>query len=56
VVLAAVAASQAGGNRLTFLSADADGWPRLMYEKLGFEAVGELCLLRRPPLPAPRRR
>lgn len=31
---------------LTFLTA---GWPRLMNAKLGFEAVGELHVLRRPP-------
>jgi ribosomal protein S18 acetylase RimI-like enzyme len=49
VVLAALAASRAAGNEITFLSADAEDWPRLMYEKLGFAKVGELAVLRRRP-------
>jgi len=40
LVLHAVAESQAAGNNLTFLVADADDWPRRLYEKLGFETVG----------------
>jgi ribosomal protein S18 acetylase RimI-like enzyme len=40
LVLRAVAESQAAGNDLTFLVADADDWPRQLYEKLGFETVG----------------
>lgn len=46
-ILAAVGASQEAGHRVTFLSADADDWPRLMYEKLGFEAGGRMYVLRR---------
>jgi GNAT superfamily N-acetyltransferase len=46
-ILAAVAASQEAGHRVTFLSADADDWPRLMYEKLGFEPGGRMHVLRR---------
>jgi ribosomal protein S18 acetylase RimI-like enzyme len=46
-VLAAIAASQEAGHRVTFLSAEADDWPRLMYEKLGFETLGAMHVLRR---------
>ena len=49
VTLTALAASRAAGHELTFLSADAEDWPRLMYEKLGFAKVGELAVLRRRP-------
>lgn len=47
VVLAAATASQQAGHRLTFLSADAEDWPRLMYEKVGFETCGTMQVLRR---------
>jgi ribosomal protein S18 acetylase RimI-like enzyme len=40
LVLNAVAESQAAGNDLTFLVADADDWPQRLYERLGFETVG----------------
>jgi ribosomal protein S18 acetylase RimI-like enzyme len=40
LVLHAVAESQAAGNNLTFLVADADDWPQQLYERLGFETVG----------------
>jgi ribosomal protein S18 acetylase RimI-like enzyme len=40
VVCAAVAASRAGGDELTFLSCDADGWVAGFYGRLGFEPVG----------------
>lgn len=46
VVLAALAASQAAGHELTFIAADAEDWPRLLYNKLGFRKVGENHLLR----------
>jgi GNAT superfamily N-acetyltransferase len=46
-ILAAAAASQEAGHRMTFLGADADDWPRLMYEKLGFEPCGTMHVLRR---------
>jgi len=48
-IRAALATSQAAGHRLTFIVADADDWPRLMYEKLGFEPCGVLHVLRRTP-------
>lgn len=46
-ILAAIAASQEAGHRVTFLGADANDWPRLMYEKLGFETCGTMHVLRR---------
>ena len=49
VIRGAVAASRAVGHRHTFIVADADDWPRLLYEKLGFEACGVLHILRKPP-------
>jgi ribosomal protein S18 acetylase RimI-like enzyme len=48
-IRAAVAASRAAGHGHTFIVADADDWPRRLYEKLGFEACGVLHVLRRPP-------
>ena len=39
LVLHAAAESQAAGNDVTFLVADADDWPQRLYEKLGFETV-----------------
>jgi ribosomal protein S18 acetylase RimI-like enzyme len=41
LVLRGVAESHAAGNDLTFLVADADDWPQQLYEKLGFETVGQ---------------
>ena len=49
VVLAAVAASRAAGNEITFLSALAEDWPRHLYAKLGFVARAEVRVLRRTP-------
>ncbi|HKO37290.1 MAG TPA: GNAT family N-acetyltransferase [Solirubrobacterales bacterium] len=46
-VLAAARASREAGHRVTFLSAEADDWPRRMYEKLGFEPGGTMHVLRR---------
>ena len=48
-VLAAVDASLAEGNALTFLLADADDWPRLLYERLGFETSGRRWRFQRLP-------
>jgi hypothetical protein len=39
-VLRGVAESEAAGNDLTFLVADANDWPQRLYEKLGFETDG----------------
>ncbi|HEX3239062.1 MAG TPA: GNAT family N-acetyltransferase [Solirubrobacterales bacterium] len=49
VVRAALDAAQALAPELTFLCADADDWPQLFYAKLGFEAVGDVHILRRKP-------
>jgi len=40
LVLHGVAESHAAGNEITFLVADADDWPQLLYERLGFEIAG----------------
>jgi GNAT superfamily N-acetyltransferase len=49
VIGAAIAASRAASHRHTFIVADADDWPRLLYEKLGFESCGVLHVFRRAP-------
>jgi ribosomal protein S18 acetylase RimI-like enzyme len=49
VIRAAIAASREAGHRHTFIVADADDWPRLLYEKLGFEACGVLHVFRKAP-------
>lgn len=49
VIGAAIAASREAGHRHTFIVADADDWPRQLYEKLGFETCGVLHIFRRPP-------
>ena len=48
-VLAALDASLAEGNTLTFLVADADDWPYLLYERLGFETTGRRGRFQRLP-------
>lgn len=40
VVEAATRASLDSGNRITFLIADDEDWPKEMYARLGYEAVG----------------
>jgi GNAT superfamily N-acetyltransferase len=49
VIRAAIAASREAGHRQTFIVADADDWPRLLYEKLGFQTCGVLHVFRRAP-------
>jgi ribosomal protein S18 acetylase RimI-like enzyme len=49
VIRGAIAASREAGHRHTFIVADADDWPRLLYEKLGFEVCGIMHILRKPP-------
>src|SRR5690242_3867797 len=49
LVLRSVTESRAAGNDLTFLVADADDWPRRLYEKLGFETVGRHARFLRAP-------
>ena len=55
VTLAAIRASLAAGNDLTYLAALADDWPRLFYARLGFAEVGNLNAFRRRPR-SPRKR
>jgi ribosomal protein S18 acetylase RimI-like enzyme len=50
VVSRAVAASRELGDALTFIVADEDDWPRLLYQRLGFAHVGRIHLFRRLPL------
>jgi ribosomal protein S18 acetylase RimI-like enzyme len=52
IVLAASAASIERGNRLTFLVALADDWPRKLYSRLGFAEIGGQTRIRRPPVDA----
>lgn len=50
VVLAASDASRRAGHDLTFIVADADDWPWKLYERLGFDPIGEKSdFLRKPP-------
>jgi predicted GNAT family acetyltransferase len=49
VVLAAVQASVDDGDDATFIVADADDWPRQLYERLGFDEVGNADLFRKKP-------
>ena len=51
VVVAASEASRDRGDDLTFIVADADDWPWKLYERLGFDRVGELCSFLRKPQP-----
>lgn len=48
-VLEALVESRAAENRVTFLPAAADDWPREFYARLGFTRVGEVPVLRRRP-------
>jgi ribosomal protein S18 acetylase RimI-like enzyme len=51
LVLHAADVSRAVGNELTFLVADAEDWPRKLYEKLGFEPIGRYArFLKRLPV------
>ena len=55
VVLSAARTALDGGADLVFLRADASDWPRLLYERLGFETAGRHYVFRltgarrRPP-------
>jgi ribosomal protein S18 acetylase RimI-like enzyme len=49
VVMAAARASRERGDDLTFIVADADDWPWKLYERLGFDRIGEVCdFLKKP--------
>ena len=49
IVTHALAESRAAGHDFTFLLAEAEDWPRELYRKLGFEAVGSIWSFFRPP-------
>ncbi|MEK6278557.1 MAG: GNAT family N-acetyltransferase [Actinomycetota bacterium] len=49
VILAAAQTSVDDGDELTFIAALAYDWPRHLYQRLGFEAVGTTCSFRRKP-------
>jgi ribosomal protein S18 acetylase RimI-like enzyme len=49
VVTRALAESRSIGHELTFLEADADDWPKELYRRLGFEAVGRTWGFLHPP-------
>ena len=40
IVLRAIEEAQRESAELIFLAADADDWPRLLYERLGFDTIG----------------
>ena len=54
VVTAAVRAARDDGADLVFLHAVAEGWPRQLYVKLGFEAIGHVWSFLRSPTPVAR--
>lgn len=50
LVLAAAEASREAGDELTFIAADAEDWPKQLYERLGFDPVGETAgFVLKPP-------
>jgi GNAT superfamily N-acetyltransferase len=54
VVARAVQEALAAGHTLVFLTADDDDWPKELYTRLGFEAIGRTwAFLRAPALVAP---
>ena len=50
-VLAAARAARADGADLVFLVADDDDWPKELYRRLGFDAVGDTWEFTRAPTP-----
>ena len=49
VVLRAVAEADRGGHDFVFLIADDDDWPKHLYERLGFDAVGRKWVFSKDP-------
>jgi len=49
VVLKAITEARAAGAELVFLLAEEDDWPKELYRKLGFDAMGTLHVFMRPP-------
>lgn len=52
VVLRAVEEALATGHDFVFLVADAEDWPKELYARLGFEAIGHTCAFQRRPTAA----
>jgi ribosomal protein S18 acetylase RimI-like enzyme len=52
VILHAVEAALAAGHDFIFLIADAEDWPKELYARLGFEAIGHTCAFQRRPTAA----
>jgi GNAT superfamily N-acetyltransferase len=55
VVTAAIEAARDAGADLVWLFADAKDWPRHLYAKLGFDAIGERWQFTKPPAGTPYR-
>ncbi len=52
-VLAALDAAREAGAARTYIVADGDDWPKQLYERLGFDAIGaEAAFLKAPEAPA----
>lgn len=51
LVLHALAEARAAGHDFVFLTADARDWPKELYRRLGFEAIGEKYAFLLHPLP-----
>ena len=49
LICRALAVAHASDHRLVFIVADADGWPRYLYERLGFEPIGRIGMFHREP-------
>jgi GNAT superfamily N-acetyltransferase len=49
LVTRAVELAKAGPYELTFITADDDGWPRQLYERIGFVPAGRVWLFTRRP-------
>ena len=52
VILHAVETALAAGHDFVFLIADADDWPKELYARLGFEAIGHTAAFQRRPTAA----
>jgi ribosomal protein S18 acetylase RimI-like enzyme len=53
IVTRALVESRSAGHDFTFLLAEAEDWPKELYRKLGFEAVGSIWDFLLPPTRAP---
>jgi ribosomal protein S18 acetylase RimI-like enzyme len=53
VVLRALAEARAAGCDLVFLEAEADDWPKELYRRLGFDAIGRTYAFARRPASRP---